>query len=201
MAHTRAMLASIGASVVLVAAAALGLLAISAVFAFGGWADPVTTSVARPALIVAATTPGAREPTKRSPVVLPAPKRAHPRPAARPSAPTRPAAQTTHHPAIGGVTGSARVAVQPTEHPEPPAAPSAPAAGDGVRKVGKDLSGTVQSAGSALAEATQPLGPPISAAVQQVLNVIAALLRRSTDGVGNVVDGVGGTVDGLLAPK
>lgn len=200
MAHTRAMLASIGASVVLVAAAALALLAISAVFAFGGWADPVTTSVARPALILAATTRDAQEGTKRPPVVLPAPSRPSPRRAAPPPA-TAPAAPAVRRPAIGGVTGSARVAVQPAPRPEPAPTPSAPAAGDGVRKVGKDLSGTVQSAGSALAEATQPLGPPISAAVQQVLNVIAALLRRSTDGVGDVVDGLGGTVDGLLAPK
>ena len=54
MSGTRALFASIGASVFLVAAAALSLLAVSAVFAFGGWSDPVAESGRQTALVLAA---------------------------------------------------------------------------------------------------------------------------------------------------
>ena len=52
MSGTRALFASIGASVSLVAAAALSLLAVSAVFAFGGWSTPVAESARQSALVL-----------------------------------------------------------------------------------------------------------------------------------------------------
>jgi len=63
-----------------------------------------------------------------------------------------------------------------------------------VRTAGEDLSGKVQGTADALARVTDPLLPPVAAATQKVLNVVAELLRRTTDGLG-------GTVDGLLAPR
>ena len=63
-----------------------------------------------------------------------------------------------------------------------------------MRKVGESLSSTVQNTGNALAEVTQPLAPPVSAAVQQVLNVVAEIVRRTTGGLS-------GTLDTLLPKK
>ncbi|MDP2711864.1 MAG: hypothetical protein Q8O56_11655, partial [Solirubrobacteraceae bacterium] len=62
----------------LVAAAALSLLAVSAVFAFGGWSDPVAESVRQSALVIGADDAQART-AERAPIVL----------APRPSAPAR----------------------------------------------------------------------------------------------------------------
>jgi len=52
----------------------------------------------------------------------------------------------------------------------------------------------VRKTGTALADAALPLAPPVSVAVQQVLNVVADIVRRTTDGLGN-------TLDALLPPK
>ena len=59
-------------------------------------------------------------------------------------------------------------------------------AGDGVRNAGEDLSGKVQGTADALAQVTDPLLPPVAAATQKVLNVVAELLRRTTDGLGGI---------------
>jgi len=81
--------------------------------------------------------------------------------------------------------------VQP---PAPPAAVKpAPRAGDGLRGAGDALSSTVQGVGGGVAQLTEPLAPPVSAAVQDVLNLVAALLRQTTNGLG-------GTLDKLAAP-
>jgi hypothetical protein len=72
-----------------------------------------------------------------------------------------------------------------------PKAPPAPkSAGDGVRSAGEGLSGTVQSTGDALAQLTDPLLPPVTSATQKVLDVVAELLRRATNGLGRTVDTV-----------
>lgn len=207
MSGTRALFASIGASVLLVAAAALSLLAVSAVFAFGGWSDPVAQSARQTALILDNGRSGAARTTANNPIVLPARAQA---PASREVArgTARPQAGV---PATGraGITQSAQsrpskasyVAPQVTEpQPQPDVAPPAPAApkkksaGDGVRTAGEDLSGKVQGTADALAQITDPLLPPVAAATQKVLDAVAELLRRSTDGVA-------GTVDGVLAPR
>jgi hypothetical protein len=198
MSGTRALFASIGASVLLVAAAALSLLAVSAVFAFGGWSDPVAESGHQTALVLAASG-GGRESAKRKAFVLP------PRPSSRAS---RPAVRAT--PASQSSARAAdRAAITPATNRRPkasftpppppvdspatvtPKAPPAPkAAGDGVRSAGEGLSGTVQSTGDALAQLTDPLLPPVTAATQKVLNLVAGLLRGTTDGLGNTVDRV-----------
>ena len=204
MAPTRALFASIGASVALVAAAALALLAISAVFAFGGWSDSMSSSDKQPALIFAGSNladPGrdrviAAGGADR--IVAPAPERAPRRERPSSAAPAAAPVAVPPAPATGVKTFSGRARTPPA--PEHPAtggsSEGAPAtkAGDRVRKVGDSLSSTVKDTGTALSNITQPLAPPVSAAVQQVLNLVAEAVRRAADGLG-------GTVDRLLPPK
>lgn len=202
MAGTRALFASIGAGVALVAAAALSLLTISAVFAFGGWSDSASGAVAEPMLITAdASSPDpevARSvaAVNTTQIVAPAPP-PRPEPRRARSGSNRDNARATA-PATTGVslpgTGSApdfdAPRAQPTANLPAPAQapPAARKPGDHVRKAGDSLSATVQNAGTALSEATQPLAPPVSAAVQQVLNLVAEIVRRTADGLGSTLD-------------
>ncbi len=205
MAGTRALFASIGASVALVAAAALSLLTISAVFAFGGWSDSVSQSVTKPALVFAGANSSDADAAQtvaaanKTQIVAPAPPpRAEPprsRPAAdrsiaRPTAPAVTSVSTTGN----GTAPNLDLPARPAADPPPAAAPTPQRSGDHVRKVGTSLSSTVQNAGTALSQVTQPLAPPVSAAVQQVLNLVAEIVRRTTDGLG-------GTLDALLPKK
>jgi len=81
--------------------------------------------------------------------------------------------------------------VQQSSSLPPQPAQHTPATGDGVRRVGDDLSSTAHSTGQALADVTAPLSPPVSAAVQKVLDLVAALLRRTTNGLGGTLDKLG----------
>lgn len=186
MSGTRALFASIGASLSLVAAAALSLLAVSAVFAFGGWSDPVAEPGRQQTLILADASPSSGQ----KPLVLAARERPRPTPtAARPSAPPQPTPQA-------GVTQSASPPREPVLPPPPPVIPEPqpPAVTDPISpSAGQGLGGAVQSTGDALAEITDPLLPPVSAATQQVFDAVDELLRRSAEGVGK-------TVGGVLAP-
>ncbi|HEV2057874.1 MAG TPA: hypothetical protein VGR11_00870, partial [Solirubrobacteraceae bacterium] len=95
MSGTRALFASIGASVSLVAAAALSLLAVSAVFAFGGWSDPNAHSGAQTPLILAGATEMSLA-TEQKPLVLAPRERSRPTrsaASARASAPSQPTAR------------------------------------------------------------------------------------------------------------
>ena len=203
MAGTRALFASIGASVALVAAAALALLTISAVVAFGGWAESNTVSVDRPELVFAGSplsSPDSDRIARRakSPLVVRAPEKRAPRRSPAPSTRRETPVRETPRDTNGGVReGGGRPRVNPVPAPPPPPPSDKPereTAGDHVSKVGESLSSTVQGTGSALAEATQPLAPPVSAAVQQVLNIVAELVRRAGSGLG-------GAVDALVPPR
>jgi hypothetical protein len=210
MGGPRALFASIGASVSLVAAAALSLLAVSAVFAFGGWSEPLTRSASRPALVFAESTPAKHRDAKSPqiaaaaaaslPIIAPASvrrtewraERRAKAPAVSPVRSPPPRTGESAKDATATPDGSApAVAPAPATPPAPPVNDNV---GDHVRKLGVALSSTVQSTGSALANATQPLAPPVSVAVQQVLNLVADIVRRATDGLGT-------TLNGLLAPK
>ena len=207
MSGTRALFTSIGASVLLVGAAALSLLAVSAVFAFGGWSDPVAESSRQTALVLAGGADGRTRAAGQEALVLP--RRANSRPA-RGSVSTAPSQASISGGGRSGIARSARSRPPKASFPTPsepqaatpqapsdPSTPSAPkptAAGDGVRTAGENLSGGVQNTADALAKITDPLLPPVTAATQKVLNLVAELLRRSTDGLG-------GAVDGLLAPR
>lgn len=201
MSGTRALFASIGASVLLVAAAALSLLAVSAVFAFGGWSTPVAESARQSALVLTADAAPKRLASTK-PVKLPAPMRASrasraaTHSAARATASQRTAAALVTnrtartHGSIAGVTSNDLSLPQGSDaKPLSPAPPAKKAAGDGVRTAGKDLSSTVQNTGTALSQVTNELLPPVTKTVQTVVNIVAALLRRTTNGLGTVVDG------------
>jgi hypothetical protein len=197
MSGTRALFASIGASVSLVAAAALSLLAVSAVFAFGGWSTPVAESARQSALVLTADA-APKHATAAKPVKLPAPMHASraSRSAAHAAATHKPslhadAALVTNrsartHGSVAGVT-SPRLSLPQPADAKPPA-PAKKAAGDGVRTAGDDISSTVQNAGTALSQITDELLPPVTKTVQSVVNILAALLRRTTNGLGTVVD-------------
>jgi len=199
MDSTRALFASIGVSVSLVAAAALSLFAVSVVIAFGGWSaglggsDPTTTLVFGPTGPVHAKQMRAAG-ADRKPVVLKAPAQARPRnPAGEPAA--RVVAKPSDARAISNAAVSTAVPMAQSDPQPIVTAPPAPShqtpTGDGVRRAGQDLSSVAHNAGKALSDATAPLAPPVSAAVQKVLDLVAALLQRTTNTLGGTVDSLG----------
>lgn len=196
MDSTRALFASIGVSAALVAAAALSLFTVSIVIAFGGWSAGLGESAPATTLVFGPThtrTADAMASTvKRAPVVLRPAAESRPRPAparvaasagsgAHPLAVSRPAA-TSYHPPAAAVAPPVAT---------PAAAAHQPPTGDGVRRVGEDLSSTVHGTGKALADVTAPLAPPISAAVQKVVDLVAILLQRTTSSLGGSLDKLG----------
>ena len=200
MGSTRALFASIGVSVSLVAAAALSLFTVSVVIAFGGWSAGLGESKPPAALVIAGTTTTAsKSESKRrraAPVVLPARARRpeHHAPAAPRRAASKPAAvakaRVVHRPAVTSAPVAAPAPVQaPPAATTPAPAPkqTAPTA-DAVRRLGDDLSSTAQNTGKALNDATAPLSPPVGAAVEKVLDAVAEVLQRTTNGLGGTLD-------------
>jgi hypothetical protein len=198
MGSTRALFASLGVSVSLVAAAALSLFTVSVVIAFGGWSAGLGESAPPDALVITTTT-ASRGESKRhvvAPVVLRArpqrPKRHAAAPPGRVDAkPARVAqARVARRPAATSapVVHPAPVETPAAATPAAPAAKQTPATGDAVRRLGDDLSSTAQNTGKALNEVTAPLSPPVGAAVQKVLDVVAEALQRTTDGLGGTLD-------------
>jgi hypothetical protein len=204
MRATRALFASLGASATLVAAAAVMLFVVSAVLALDGASGTLRASAA-PALVLevtAASNPGISSSRRAaaSPVVLRAPVR--PRARRR-----RPASRTRSEPAFAAAP-DVRGLVQPIVRrptavvvaPRPITQPSAttglplPRTEDAVRRVDEDLSSAARKTGTGLADVAAPLGPPVSQAVQDVLDRQAITLKRTTDGVG-------GALGNVLAPK
>jgi hypothetical protein len=198
MAGTRALLASIGVSVALVAAAALSLLAVSVLFAFGWTSASVPESVRTQPLVLADTAPsptssaGTRARSGGRPIVAAAPARRPKRSATVRTRTVRvPSGATTSR--IAGAPRSTPALTPPTTHSigvskSPPPVASANTTGEGVRKVGDELSATVKDTGTAVAEVTQPLAPPVSTVVQKVFNVVAEVLQATTGGLAGAVD-------------
>jgi hypothetical protein len=202
MGSTRALFASIGVSVSLVAAAALSLFTVSVVIAFGGWSAGLGESAPPAALVIAATTTTAsKDEVKRhraAPVVLPA--RAQRLERQAPVAPrrveSRPApvaqARVVHRPtASAPVAAPAPVQAPPAATTPAPAPKQTAPTGDAVRRLGDDLSSTAQNTGKALNDVTAPLSPPVGAAVQKVLDTVAEVLQRTTNGLGGTLDKLG----------
>lgn len=190
MGGPRALIASLGASISLVAGAAVSLLFVSVIFALPGITGGSDAPGASAAVVVesqplrARSAPGGQARETASAVVISAPEPAR---GAR-----RPSVRKT------AVVPVAAEAAKPTFNPtvrdlRPPAPPAAsappvvskPAIGDGVRDVGDAVSATVKSTGEAAAPL---LGPPVSKVVQDVLDLLSAVLQGATSTLGGVLD-------------
>jgi hypothetical protein len=202
MGSTRALFASIGVSVSLVAAAALSLFTVSVVIAFGGWSAGIGESAPPSALVIAGTTTTESKshasPGSADPVVLRAPAHRRERHVAVAPAPVAPAraprlaAARVRHPVVTRVPDRPQPVQSPLgETPTPAAAKHVPPAGDAVRRLGDGLSSGVENTGKALGDATAPLVPPVSSAVEKVLDAVAEVLQRTTNGLGGALDKLG----------
>jgi hypothetical protein len=87
-------------------------------------------------------------------------------------------------------TASGEAVATPPTPPTPPKTAPKPTVGDGVRQLGNDVSSTVQHTGDATGAVTKVLGPPVSAAVQKVLDLISSLLKKTTGALGSTVDAI-----------
>ena len=194
MGGARALIASLGASISLVAGAALSLLVVSFVFAYDGLVGEVGETRAQAALRVQVLSPQARArndtPRAAAPVVV---RARAPRPA--PAVRERPARRPIENGEQSNRTFKKGTPPPPPPPPPPPVAgptPRDPTVGDGVRDLGAGLSGTVQNTGQALGQAAAPLGPPVTQAVQAVFDLVAALLQGATGALGGTVDALSG---------
>jgi hypothetical protein len=197
MGGARALIASLGASISLVAGAALSLLVVSFVFAYGGFIGSTGASTSQAALVISSpsASPVRGETTSQAaPVVISAPRATSTTTSTllasqSPSPPRRDTSSGASHtqPAFTPrVTG-----IDPAIHEPSPAktSPPQPKAGDGVRDLGDAVTATVQGTGDAAGAATAPLlGPPVSKAVQQVLDLVASLLKGATGGLAGTLD-------------
>lgn len=190
MGGARALIASLGASISLVAGAALSLLFFSVVFALpgitgSGDAPRASAPVVVEAPVAAEQRARGEAPRKASTALLiSAPKTA---PATRLAA-RRPATARLRNDAADAPSFNPGLReVEPAVRPPaaaPPATPK-PAIGDGVRGVGDAVTATVQGTGDAAAPL---LGPPVSQAIQDVLDLLASVLEGATSTLGGALD-------------
>ncbi|HEV7804433.1 MAG TPA: hypothetical protein VGO80_01325 [Solirubrobacteraceae bacterium] len=187
-----------GASISLVAGAAVSLLVASFLFAYDGLPGGADDSVARAALVVDGQPPVAalsrEDGSLRDGAVV-----------IRPAAPARRPVRDVARRAAGSTELRSSSTADETRRPTPnatgitdlgpvlapPAASSggsAPAIGDGVRQLGDSVTTKVGDTGDAAGNATFPLGPPVSQAVQDVLNIVESLLQGATNGLAGGLD-------------
>ena len=200
-----ALIASIGTSVMLVAAVTISLLSVSAVFALGGFEGSRDASSADELVLdlQSRSGPGSESRSESGgsvkPVAVAVVKRS-------PAPSTRAARRSGRHrdtvraraastaratPATSRVSALGEGTSNPAPEVQQPAASTAnkkpaPNLDDGVRELGDGVSSAVQQTGSQLAAATKPL-KPVSAVVQQVLNLVAGLVKGTTDALGGVL--------------
>lgn len=202
MGGTRAVIASLGASISIVACAAIGLFAVSVLFAYPGIVGSLNGSGSSPTLIVATraaqpgTTPAGEAAAKPLRVTAP-PATSGPRQESA-SVKRSSGAVLDNAGGSGRVPRPAATAGVPEISPvaAPPAAsqPAAtkPKAGAGVRELGDTLTSTVQKTGDGVGAVAEPLGPAVSKAVQAVLDLavkaINDLLKKTTGGLAGVID-------------
>ena len=178
----------------MVAAAALSLLVVTLVFAIDGFTGAAQEPAMRSAFLIKA------QPASDAEVQQP---RAQPTPVVIRQAPapaSRPAPVTQSAPESQRVRTPSGDESQPSFTPRvrdigpatttPPAATddASPAPGDGVREVGEAVTSTLTDTGEAASGATLPLGPPVSEAVQDVLDVVIGLLEGATSGLAGALD-------------
>jgi hypothetical protein len=197
MGGARALIASVGASVSLVASAALSLLVFSLVVAYDGFTGAVDSPVASTALLresqPATGAPGRRTKAREAAtqvLVRPTPRgRTVARAASRPAAAGRHgtvAAPPSFNPSIRDLSPAEPAPAQAAPAPAP--APE-PATGDAIRDVGDVVTATVKGTGQAAGAAAPLLGPPVSQAVQDVLDLLTSVLQGATGALGSVLDG------------
>ncbi len=192
MGGARALIASLGASISLVAGAAIALFLFSVVFALPGLTGSSDAPRASAAEVLesqsvqprAARGGGAREASTS--VVISAPARRSARPARQASGARR--AAPAAKPSFNADLPDLNSPVSPA--PEAAAqAPSTAAIGDSVVKVGDVATATVKGTGAALAEATAPLlGPPVAQAIQDVIDLLTSVLEGATGALGGALD-------------
>jgi hypothetical protein len=199
MGGARALIASLGASISLVSGAALSLLVVSFLFAYDGLSGGADDWVPRSALFVDGV-------DGHSPIGSPGRDGGSPGGQAvvlRTAASSRPVHDVVRRvstSALGSETAGVRTR-RPTPSATnvtdlgpataPPAADpvvSRPATGDGVRDLGDDVTTTVGNTGDAAGNATAPLGPPVSQALQDALDVVQGLLKGATDKLAGTLD-------------
>jgi hypothetical protein len=205
---TRAFVASFGASLSLVLAGSLALMAVSTVVAFQGWpgiAAPDSASHDEVLASVASTqTDRAQARAKAASLVVakaaPKPRvvvhRAHKAPA-------------THVTKVGAIpapttvsaSGHAKPVVHPAAAPQSTASAVAPVtaaaltsarptytAGDPVRKVGNDLGGGVAGAGAGLGGVLDNISPALGNTVEKVTTAVGGAVAGVTQIVAAVLD-------------
>lgn len=189
MGGMRALIASIGASISLVAGAALSLLVVSFVFAYDGLGGTTEQPTTQAALLVEGptTTTAAQRAERRStaaPLVIEA------APPKRVVAANRPVAGTDREEGFASRPRQLR-SVAPIPAPIDPKAPAgsnSSGGADGVRDLGDSVSSAVQDTGKAAGAVTEPLGPPVTQAVQKVLDLLGDLLKNTTGAVAGALD-------------
>jgi hypothetical protein len=202
MGGTRAVIASLGASISIVACAALGLFAVSVLFAYPGIAGSLNGSGSSPTLVVAtripapATKAGAKaavKPLRVSAPVLRTPSKPQTISVKRPASAivdSPSGSGRTRRPATTSSTADVAAVTAPPASSATVVAK--PKVGDGVRELGDTLTGTVQKTGEGVGAVAKPLGPPVSKAVQDVLNLaitaINDLLKKTTGGLAGALD-------------
>lgn len=199
-----ALIASIGTSVVLVVAVTLALLSISVVFALDGFEGSGDAS-ADAALVLdlkdRSDSDGGSDRTTEAATVAVVDRRAASsrgrliaRRAARgrdsvranPASATTAAADTSQVASLGRGTASPPATAQESAAAPAAVKPRANTLGNGVKQLGDGLSSTISQGGTKLAEATAPLAP-VGAVVQQVLNIVAGVIKATTDGLARLL--------------
>jgi hypothetical protein len=192
MGGARALIASLGASISMVAAAALSLLVVTLVFAIDGFTGAGQEPTARAAFVIKAQPrPETEVQERRNPALVVS--RSAPVPETR-SAPVQESAlprepEQTDAIEAGQPSFDPRVRdIGPgTSTPAGTTDDSSPAPGDGVREVGEAVTSTLSGTGAAASEGL-PLGPPVTEAVQDVLDVVIGLLEGATSGLAGTLD-------------
>jgi hypothetical protein len=192
MGGARGLFASLGASISFVAGAALSLLVVTFIFA-----NHVSTGVLQApqshAVFVYERSPEpSRAPSRGSDAVVVRAARAAASKPARRVVERRPVSHALRaEPGGSRMRQPATVAgvsdLGPASPPPAPAEPG-PMAGDGVREVGDALSATVQGTAGATDGVSAPLGPPVSQAVQHVLDLVTSMLHGAANAIGGAVD-------------
>lgn len=180
MGDARALIASLGASVSLVAGAALSLLVVSFVFAYDGLVGDLDDSSSQTALNLKALsppTPATPGSARRSAAPVVMTRRA---PSVAAGDVRRPAREQSER---GSRVRTRRAqlapaAADPNTITAPPVAPrpvrSTP--GDSASDLGATVGGTVRDTGEAAGQVTAPVGPGVTQAVDDLLDRVGSLL-------------------------